>query len=173
MWANKLTIVYATMNRVFCYLKHKESYLCWLFLRRIVNQILEIWYNQGSSSGVTDGGKILIYCNTKWQSLTLEESMFPKALGWWVIHALPQNTVGEVNFLLSVFDIIFAEWHIFLFFTKHYLVFRLQLSCQIKHFNELWMILKKDPFITTTTKIGNIFTILMARIKTKCQLVSK
>lgn len=74
-----------------------------------MNQILDTWYNQGSSSGVTDAGKILIYCDTRWQSLTLEENMFPKALGWWVIHALTQNTVGEATFLISVLDIIFAE----------------------------------------------------------------
>lgn len=60
MWANKIVIVYATLGRVFFfyYLQDKESYSYRIFLRRTVNQILDIWYNKGSSSGVAVAGKI-------------------------------------------------------------------------------------------------------------------
>lgn len=34
--------------------------------------------------------------------------MFPKALEGWVIHVLAQYTVGEEDFLMSVFDTIFS-----------------------------------------------------------------
>lgn len=61
--------------------------------------------------------------------------MFPKALSWWVIHALPQNTVGEADFLISVFDVLFSVWEHLLCFTlnvlKTFLACESQFSCQI------------------------------------------
>ena len=42
----------------FYYLQDKKSYSYRIFLRRTVNQILDIWYNKGSSSGVVVAGKI-------------------------------------------------------------------------------------------------------------------
>ena len=42
----------------FLNLQDKESYLCRIFLSRTVNQILDIWYTRGSSSGITAAGKI-------------------------------------------------------------------------------------------------------------------
>lgn len=112
-------------------------------------------------------------------------NIFPKALGWCVLHASPQNTVGEADVLISVFDVIYFCMKHLLSFTLKVLKTLLGMWVTVMLSNKIFqwvMNVFKEKSIqqwkpkqkwNTTKTFENIFTMIMANIKKKCQLVSK